>query len=50
MSEDECVSIVRTLARDEEGPKKLRNTHLAWMLARPLCDGQGQARAPVVAF
>jgi protein O-GlcNAc transferase len=49
-TEDEYVSIVCTLARDVEGRKKLRNTQRALMLASPLCDGKGLARALEEAF
>jgi predicted O-linked N-acetylglucosamine transferase (SPINDLY family) len=49
-SEDEYVSIVCSLARDVEGRKKLRNTLRTSMLATPLCDGQGLARALEDAF
>ena len=49
-SEDQYVSIVCTLARDVEGRKKLRNTLRASMLASPLCDGRGLARALEDAF
>jgi predicted O-linked N-acetylglucosamine transferase (SPINDLY family) len=49
-SEDEYVSIVCTLARDVEGRKRLRKMQRALMLASPLCDGQGLARALEDAF
>jgi predicted O-linked N-acetylglucosamine transferase (SPINDLY family) len=49
-SKDQYVSIVCTLARDAEGRKKLRNTLRVLMLASPLCDGGGLARALEDAF
>ena len=49
-AKDHYVSIVCTLARDAEEWKKLRNTLRALMLASPLCEGRGLARALEDAF
>ena len=49
-SEDQYVSIVCSLARDVEARKKLRSTLRESMLASPLCDGRGLARALEDAF
>ena len=44
-SEEEYVSIVRTLARDVEKRKHLRSTQRARMANSELCDGAGLARS-----
>lgn len=49
-SDEEYVSIVRSLVEDDEGRKELRRTQRARMSASPLCDAKGLSLAIGDAF